>query len=117
MLARGTVVTASELFVCPFIQNEHCFTVQIVRRPVGSNITAVPPDRSALHTAHRLPDVLAVLNFLFSNQELSVRRNDSLRNRWGLTENFRADPTQYRKRNYDNRNQEYPKFFHFFVEI
>src|SRR6185369_4507158 len=94
------------------MQNKKGFAMQIVRRPVRRNVRAVPPNRAALHSAHCLPDVLAVGDFFCWDEKLAVGRYDFSRNRWRLTKNLCADPAQYRERKYKDRDKNQPKFLH-----
>ena len=55
--------------------------MQVVGGPVGCDIAAVAPDGTHFHAAHRLPDVLAVLNLTETDDLCARRRHDALRNR------------------------------------
>ena len=75
-LTRQLGVGGPTLLPSPGVENEHGLAVQPVGRPVRSDVAAVPPDGARLHAAHRLPDVLALLNFTGTEKHRSTRRDD-----------------------------------------
>src|ERR1044072_252877 len=86
--------------------------MQIIRRPVGRHVRTMTPNRTALHSAHGLPDVLPVGDLFRRNHDLAISGYDFARNRRRLTENFGADPAQYRKRKYKDCDENKPELFH-----
>ena len=72
----------------------------------------MPPNRAALHSAHRLPDVLTIGDLFGANDNLVICGHDLARYRWRLAKNLGADPAQYRKRKYKYPDKDQPQLFH-----
>src|SRR5215471_1025302 len=81
-------VALRKLGLCPTIQNKEGLAVEIVRRPIGSDVTAMPPDRADLHPAHCLPDILPIGDFSLRDHRLAVGRHHCTRNWRTLPKNF-----------------------------
>ena len=107
------IVVFAEFFFGEFVQDKQRFAMQIIGCPVGCYIAAVTPDRANLHAAHRLPDVLTILNIISGHKNLAVAGDNLAWNRRGLMKYFAADPTEHRKGNDHYSYQKYPKSFHF----
>jgi len=82
--------------------------VQPVGAPVGRKITAVAPDRTLLHAAEGLPDILAALNAGAGIQHLAGRGLDTIRDRRRQVVNFAAKIQQYREHEDHTARQDQP---------
>ncbi len=52
--------------------------MQVIGRPVGRDVCAVPPDGAYLLTAQRLPDSLTLLYVVVVEEQAPVRSHDLL---------------------------------------
>ena len=86
--------------------------MQPVRCPIRRNVTTVSPNRTYFHSAHRLPYILTFLYIGFCKNCFIGRAYNFIGNRRRLLINPYANPTQHRKRNYNNSRKSYPVFFH-----
>ena len=111
-LAVEFFVVGTEFVVRPAIENEDRFAMQPIGRPVGSDITSVPPDRTDFHPAHRLPDVLASLNLPRVDDDLAIGRHDLVRNRRSFLINPPPNPAEDSERHDQNHAKKNPKSLH-----
>jgi hypothetical protein len=105
-------VALRKLSFCPTIQNKEGLAVEIVRRPIGGDVTAMTPDRADLHAAHCLPDILPIGDFSRRDHRLAVGRHHFTRNWRTLPKNLRTDSSQDRERSHENRDKDQPKPSH-----
>ena len=81
----------------PGIQHVLALAMEPVGSPVGRHVAAVTPDRSDLHPAHRLPDVLTAHDLAWSDDLAAVGGDDAVGNRRFLLVDARADPAEHRE--------------------
>lgn len=65
----------AKFFLRPMIEQPDGFPVQPVCRPIRGQVGPVTPHGSHLLAASRLPDILSVQNFLFREENQTIRRD------------------------------------------
>src|SRR5262245_4745699 len=83
--------------------------MQPIRGPVRCDQRTVTPDRSELLAADALPDLAAGLDVLARKHELAGLRDDGLRHRWRMAEDFAAHPQQHAKAYEEQSSETDPK--------
>jgi hypothetical protein len=78
----------------PLAEDEDALSMDPIRGPIGSHITAVSPNRTDLHAAHRLPDVLSLADVAVREDRLAVRGGNPIGNGWCLLVDAGADPAE-----------------------
>ena len=97
LLGIEIVIGAPMLRHRPCVQDVLALAMEPVGSPVGRHVAAVTPDRSNLHSTHRLPDVLTAHDLARSDDLAAVRGDDSLGNRRFLLVDAGTDPAEYRE--------------------
>ena len=76
--------------------------MQVVGVPVGSDIGTMSPDAPHGLSTDRLPDVLAILDVLTFEEDLSIRRHHLLGEGGHGTEDLYSEEAKYPKRHEDH---------------
>ncbi len=99
----------------PRVEREQRLAVQVVGRPVGRDVAAVPPDRADLHAAHRPPDVLAGADVVARDDDGARPRHDLRGNRRRLLIDAHAHPAERGERCDDDERERDPQSLHFAI--
>ena len=99
----------------PSVQNEHRLAMQVIGRPVGSDVGSMSPNRSDLLSSNRLPHALSKMDGFSLHHHAAVRRHHLRGRRRPIVNGVISHPAQHAEGGNEHHRQRNPQLlvFHY----